>query len=323
MRARLSEEQEALSDLGLSCQDFMCQPPYKYRRSKRYQGRVEQPLPFLASSLVCYQDQYNTVAFHEGQPFEYCHRSSAGLLGPCYYFMADSRAEQVSGSLAGLMYGVMIKRLGHNAHILEQYTSSTREGQAAGISAGPQMREFLHNFDLCAGKYALVNPGVRYIDTHLNIIRFQEVPMMLTSWNILYYRLRANFDGLKSEYCAKLPEEPEGQGKAVYDTGKRVTDVNYANGQATLVFDDLINGKIGRLQPDLVIGADGSSPSIRQLMLPQLKKPYSGYFTWRGTIPERDVSDETKKIFDGKVTVSIMDRSYIVLYTLSMSNYPL
>lgn len=239
------------------------------------------------------------------------------------YFMADFRAEQVGGSLAGLMHGVMIKRLGHNAHILEQYTSSTREGQAAGISAGPQMREVLHKLDLCDGKYALVNPGVQYIDTNLKVIRFQEVPMMLTSWNILYYRLRANFDGLRSEYCAKLREEPEGQGKAVYDTGKRVTDVTYANGQITLVFDDLINGKSGRLQPDLVIGADGSNSSIRQLVLPQLEKPYAGYFTWRGTIPERDVSDETKKIFDGKVTVSIMDRSYIVLYASSTSSYPL
>ena len=49
-------------------------------------------------------------------------------------------------------------------------------------------------------------------------------------------------------------------------------------------------------------------------MSPQLEKPYAGYFTWRGTIPKKDVSDETKKVFDGKVTVSIMDRSYIALY---------
>lgn len=237
--------------------------------------------------------------------------------------MANLGVKQVGGSLAGLMHGVMIKRLGHNAHILEQYTSSTREGQAAGISAGPQMRELLHELDLCDGRYALVSPGIQYIDTNLKAIRFQEVPMMLTSWNILYYRLRANFDGLRSEYWTRIREEPEGQGKAIYDTGKRVTDVTCTNGQITLVYDDLIIGKSGRLQPDLVIGADGSNSSISQLMLPQLEKPYAGYVTWRGTIPESDVSDETKKSFDGKTTVSIMDRSYIVLYASSSSNYPL
>ncbi len=212
------------------------------------------------------------------------------------------------------MHGVMIKRLGHNAHILEQSTSSTREGQAAGISAGPQMRELLHKFDLCDREYALVNPGVQYIDKNLRVIRFQDVPMTLTSWNVLYNRLRANFDGLKSKYCSELREESEGHGLAVYDAGKRVTDVTYANGQVTLMFEDLINGGKGHLHPDLIIAADGSNSSIRQLILPQLRKPYAGYFTWRGTIPEKDVSDETKKIFDGKVTVSVMDHSYIVLY---------
>ena len=210
------------------------------------EAKPKQHPPF-PSSLGCYQHQYNIVAFHEGQSFERCHRSSAASLGLSLHFRADFRAEQVGGSLAGLMHGVMIKRLGHNAHVLEQYTSSSREGQAAGISTGPQMRELLHKFDLCDGKYALVNPGIQYIDTHLNVIRFQEVPMMLTSWNVHYYRLRANFDGLKSEYFQKLREEPEGQGKAVYDTGKRVTDVTYANGQLTLMFDDLINGGSGRL----------------------------------------------------------------------------
>lgn len=212
------------------------------------------------------------------------------------------------------MHGVMVKRAGHNAHILEQHTSSKREGQAAGISAGPHMRELLCKHDLCDGGYALLSPGLQYVDTQLNVTGFRKVPMTLTSWNILYYRLRANFDGFQSEYCTKLREEPEGQGKAVYDIGKRVTDVTYANGQVTLMFDDLISGESGSLQPDLVIAADGSNSAIRQLMLPQLQKPYAGYLTWRGTIAEEDVSDETKKLFDEKVTLSIMNRSYIVVY---------
>ena len=219
------------------------------------------------------------------------------------------------------MHGVMIKRLGHHVHILEQYTSSTREGQAAGISIGPQMREFLQKFDLCGGEFAVTTPGIQYLDRDLNLTGFREVPMTLTSWNVLYYRLRANFDGLKSNYSMNFGEEPKGQGKAIYDVGKRVLDVTYANGQVNVIFEDLINGESGRLQSDLVVAADGSNSTILQLMLSDIHKPYAGYLTWRGTIPEKDVSEATRKFFDGKTTLSLMDRSYIVLYA-SVRQYP-
>ena len=212
------------------------------------------------------------------------------------------------------MHGVMIKRLGHNAHILEQHTSSMRDGQAAGISTGPYMQELLRKIDHCDGGYALLSPGMQYVDTDLNVTGYRKVTQMLTSWNILYYRLRANFDGFQSDYCTKSREELEEQGEAVYDLGKRVTDVTYTDCLVTVKFDDLINGGSGHLQPDLVIAADGSSSTIRQLLLPHLKRPYAGYLTWRGTVAEKDVTEETKTLFDEKVTLSVMDHSYIVLY---------
>ncbi|KAK0506881.1 hypothetical protein JMJ35_010581 [Cladonia borealis] len=176
----------------------------------------------------------------------------------------------VGGSLAGLMHGVMIKRLGHN--------------------------ELLRKIDHCDGEYALLSPGIQYVDTDLNVTGYRKVTQMLTSWNVLYYRLRANFDGFQSDYCTKSREELEEQGEAVYNIGKRVTDVTYTDCLVTVKFDDLINGGRGHLQPDL--------------------RPYAGYLKWRGTVAEKDVTEETKALFNEKVTLNVMDHSYIVLYTI-------
>lgn len=68
--------------------------------------------------------------------------------------------KQISGSLAGLMHGIMIKRLGHNVRILDQSRSSTRNDQAAGMGTGPQGLEFLKQHDLDARPYAFACPGI-------------------------------------------------------------------------------------------------------------------------------------------------------------------
>lgn len=211
------------------------------------------------------------------------------------------------------MHGIIIKRLGHNVHILEQNSSSFRDGQAAGISAGPQVQEFLRDHDLSKQPYSVFTPALQFLDKEMNVEEVRKIPFKMTSWNVLYYRLRANFDGFVSEYCPKPPERVEEEANAVYDVGKRVANILDSDGLITVDFDDLINGGGGSIHADLVIAADGSNSSVRQLLQPGLKRPYAGYVAWRGTIAENDVSEETKKAFDQKTTFFVMDRSYIVL----------
>ena len=211
------------------------------------------------------------------------------------------------------MHGIAIKRLGHNVHILEKNPSSLRDGEAAGISAGPQVQEFLRNHDLCKQQYSLLSPGIQYTDKDMNVKHFRKFSLQMTSWNVLYYRLRANFDAFPSAYCRNPPEMAESEGKAVYDLGKRVTEVLYKDGLFTLHFEDLIHGSAGSLQADRVIAADGSNSRIRKLVAPHAKRTYAGYVAWRGLVAEKDISDESRKVFDGKTTLTIMDRNYIVL----------
>jgi len=181
------------------------------------------------------------------------------------------------------MHGIAIKRLGHNVHLLERTLTSLRDGQGAGISAGPQVQEFLKKHDLSRQPYSLLSPAMQFVDKELNVKEVRRFPLRMTGWNVLYYRLRANFDGLKSDYCPEPPKSIEGEGKAIYDLGKRVTDVSYVDGLVTVEFEDLVNGGGRSLHADLVIAADGSSSGIRQLLFPNIQRAYAGYLAWRGT----------------------------------------
>ena len=225
---------------------------------------------------------------------------------------------QVGGSLTGLMHGIVVKRLGHNVRIFEQYESSTRQGQAAGISAMEYGTAFLKQYDLLAEQpYAVSCPGVQVLDKNAKVKTQLARPLTMTSWNVLYYRLRANFDGLTSTYYPKAPPATANDGNALYEHGKSVTNVKYADGDVTVEYADNSGG--GTTKPDLVIAADGSTSRVRQLLLPDLQRTYAGYAIWRGTVLERDLSKATRDLFQTKTTLMTIDGGYIALSVVSPS----
>ena len=210
------------------------------------------------------------------------------------------------------MHGIVAKRLGHNVRILEQYESSTREGQAAGISAMEYGTQFLAKYDLIPEKsYAVDCVGIQFLDRNAKVKFKVSHPLTMTSWNVLHYRLRANFDGLRSSYCQEPPGGTANDGEVLYENGKRVTNVEYNGIHTTIHYADSKGG--GTLQPDLVLAADGSTSYIRQLLQPQLKRHYAGYAIWRGTVVENKVSASTRKLFESRTTIMSLDRSYIAL----------
>lgn len=206
----------------------------------------------------------------------------------------------------------MIKRLGHNVRILDQGTSSSPMDQAAGMGTGPDGCKFLEEQDVYPKPYSFACPGFQFLDKAANIKRTLNFPINLTSWNVFYYRSRANFDGLVSDFCPTPPEPKANEGRAVYDLGKKCTNVTYNEQLVTLEYDDSIHGGGGSVQADLVIAADGSKSSVRQCLVPKSPYVYSGYMAWRGTVAEQDVSEETRRIFDKRFIAFVMERGYIV-----------
>ncbi|MCJ1349881.1 hypothetical protein MMC31_008124, partial [Peltigera leucophlebia] len=250
--------------------------------------------------------------------------SSSPKFPPIFDLFSFSAITQIGGSLAGLFHGIMLKKLGHNVRILEQSVSSVRESQAAGITAGPDAQKFLSEYDHCQATHFLPSAGVKVFDKNLRGRIYSKVPLQNTSWDVLYYRLRANYDAFKSEH---VPEPPsavsEGEGKVTFDQGKRVTNLKQQSDESVIVeFDDLIDGGHGEHRADLIIAADGANSIVRRLVFPnsQIKRPYSGYVAWRGTVPEREISEETNRLFGRDNGAIIIPGGYMMVYTIPGAN---
>ncbi|KAI0913937.1 FAD binding domain protein [Ustulina deusta] len=192
----------------------------------------------------------------------------------------------VGGSLAGLMQGIQLKRQGANVTILEQDNQSERSSHEAGVGFGQNVEEFLRRFDA----------------TGRNI----SITALL-----LYRILRANFDHLVSTACPEPPQPSSEDGNAIYLTGKRVIGLEYSHGTVKVYFEDVHSGKQETIDADLVIGADGVHSTVRKLVHAPTLKHYAGYVSWRGSVPEKLVSEDTAKYFENRLVFDLMSRTYI------------
>jgi len=123
----------------------------------------------------------------------------------------------------------------------------------------------------------------------------------MTSWDLLYFVLRACFDGMESVYCA-VPEKLEGEGEAAYEYGRKVVDVKEEEGGGVRVEFEDEEGKKDSAVADLVIAADGPSSTIRKLLMPDVERKYVGYVAFRGTVPENEASKLLRDTFTHNFT---------------------
>ena len=127
--------------------------------------------------------------------------------------------------------------------------------------------QFLAKHDLIPDKaYAVDCAGVQFLDRDAKVKFKVSHPLTMTSWNVLYYRFRANFDGLRSSYYMEPPSRTTKDGDVLYEHGKKVTDVKHDGTNVAIQYADSKGG--GTLRPDLVIAADGSTSHIRHLLHP-------------------------------------------------------
>jgi len=130
---------------------------------------------------------------------------------------------------------------------------------------------------------------------------------------LVYFLLRACFDGLESEYC-NVPMKEEEEGIARYEVGRKVVGVSDVGEDRVeveyeVVISDRENAgdesddlQTATLRADLVIAADGPSSTIRKIVCPDVARTYAGYVAWRGTVPENEASETMKRTFVDKFT---------------------
>ncbi|KAF2828110.1 FAD/NAD(P)-binding domain-containing protein [Ophiobolus disseminans] len=233
----------------------------------------------------------------------------------------------VGGSLGGLFMGVALKHLRKdlNIRILERNATPLLHDQGAGVVAGPEVQQFFQKFDQTKTPLAVTSHQRLYLDMKGDVIDREDKAQQMTSWDLLYHLLRANYDGVKSEY-GKMPNTAEdSQGSVSYEYGCTVAGVR-APGTLPSSALDMSNplklaikhhtGHTTTADADLVIAADGPSSSIRKLYLPDIERTYAGYVAWRGTVPEDQVSEAAQDVFVEKFPFYHSEHTQILAYTI-------
>jgi 2-polyprenyl-6-methoxyphenol hydroxylase-like FAD-dependent oxidoreductase len=117
----------------------------------------------------------------------------------------------------------------------------------------------------------------------------------VTSWELLYSSLRANFDGKAENGFINGVEKKEGDGNAKYLHSTQVLSLHDVGNGGVEVNCVTKEGEKMTMTADLLVGADGASSTIRGLFLPEIKREHVGYVAWRGTVAQDQVSPATRE----------------------------
>ncbi len=210
------------------------------------------------------------------------------------------------------MYGVMLRTLGHDVLILEQ-AYDIRESHMAGVCCAADSLEFLRRFDRISKPFSLKSERLQFLKQSGFISHYFNAPRLVTSWDALYWRLRANFDGYASEYYPDPPQVNfEGSGSGAFLAQTKVTSVD-VQGEKVVVRFEKESQNAQQRTADLVLAADGPNSAIRKKAFPDSQRQYSGYVAWRGTVSEADVSPETVARFEKNVTLNLMTEDHALV----------
>ena len=203
--------------------------------------------------------------------------------------------------------------------IFERNPTPLLHDQGAGIVAGGDAQAFFSKYDRTNHPIAVPSKLRHYLDKDGNQIHREYTTQQMTSWDLLYHLLRANFDGVKSDYCEVPPSAPS-DGIGAYEYGHMVIDVRDGDdGKVEVEFEDRDGTKTSE-SADLLIGADGASSTLRKILLPEVQRKYAGYVAWRGTVPEVEVSKAATEAFVEKFAFYHSEGVQILSYTIPGKN---
>jgi 2-polyprenyl-6-methoxyphenol hydroxylase-like FAD-dependent oxidoreductase len=219
--------------------------------------------------------------------------------------------------MSGLMLALQLKREGSNVTVLEQDSSTVRSSHNAGITFGPCTKELLEKCDDTGRQAAYPINKARLAFRRMANVYSMPFPRHNTSWGLMYRILRANFDGLATPAVSNPPPPRAGDGLAKYLPGQRVLSLDIPeSGPVTVHCLDTESGKESSITADLLIGADGRHSKIRQLVGAPKANEYSGYVCWRGTVPEKELTPETREYFQGSFIAQLTGSGYLILSVL-------
>ncbi|MGD2180754.1 FAD binding domain-containing protein [Lusitaniella coriacea] len=203
----------------------------------------------------------------------------------------NRKAIVIGGSLSGLFTGVLLRSVGWEVDIYER-SPRTLSSRGGGVVLQPDVVEAFNIAGIPHDKLGVVATERYYLQDNGSI---QRMPMRqtLTSWNTLYNHLKRHF-----------PDEH-------YHQGKSLTNLQQQGEQVTAIFADG-----SKATGDLLIGADGSTSTVRQILLPTYDPMYAGYVGYRGLVDEKDLDPETAAIMTERFVFYQFRNSHILQYVI-------
>ncbi len=207
----------------------------------------------------------------------------------------DRRTAIVAGgSVAGLFAGSILHRDGWTVEVCERAGGSL-ESRGAGIAMHDELFDALRQagarVDSMIG--IQVEGRAAYDRSGTEIARF-DYPQYLTSWGLLYRRLRS-----------ALPDE-------LYHLNRTVVDVTDTEEQVLVKFSDGTTA-----HADLLIGADGSWSTVRALRDRTQAPVYTGYVAWRGLLDETQLPGAFRERYGGLLSFFVREDQQLVCYPVA------
>lgn len=176
----------------------------------------------------------------------------------------------IGGGIAGLTAGIMLQNKGYKVSVFE--ASENIRGIGAGIGLAANAMKAFEYLNLA-----------EELKKQSNLLK--DFTIYNAKGKILFSvdtnRISKNFQTENyAIHRADLHEFlVEKLGKDKIFTGKKLKSFKLIGNQVNLKFKDKTQLKV-----DFVIGADGVNSKVRQILLPESKPKYAGYWCWRGVV---------------------------------------
>jgi 2-polyprenyl-6-methoxyphenol hydroxylase-like FAD-dependent oxidoreductase len=206
------------------------------------------------------------------------------------------RAIIIGGSMSGLFTAAFLRQIGWNADVYER-SNVELVGRGAGITTHPELLHALRASGAGTENLGIEVPKRFAIDRHGLIISERPLRQILTSWDRLQRLLRATIDPAHYHLGWAFERvEQNGSGVRVHFNGGRVEEA------------------------DILIGGDGIRSSVRGQVAPELQPQYAGYYIWRGSPNEADLSPKTLKEIFPYFVFYLPPRQEVITYPIAGFN---
>ena len=197
--------------------------------------------------------------------------------------------------MSGLFTAAFLRQIGWQADVFER-SAVELVGRGAGITTHPELLAALEASGAGTRDLGVTVDRRIVLDRDGKVIAEKHLTQVLTSWDRLQRLLRETIE--QGHYHLDCNFE-----RAQCDDGVRV---HFSGGR----FEDA----------DMVVGADGLRSSVRAQIMPQVQPIYAGYFIWRGTANEADLSARALREVFPYFSFYLPPRQEVICYPIAGFN---